>query len=165
MSEIELMSEQTFLKMMDRRTLLIEGACAVGALTLLLGSGTAAIGKAANWQEALNEVLKGVKPGEGGLTLTMPEIAENGNVVPITLNAEAAEDGAVHVKAMHVFTTDNPWPNVASFSFNKHSGKAEVTSRMRLARSQKVIAVAELSDGKFLMAETFVKVTIGGCGG
>ena len=70
-----------------------------------------------------------------------------------------------HVKAIHVIATANPQPGVATFRFTPLSGKAAVASRMRLASTQDVIGIAELSDGRFLMAKRPVKVTIGGCGG
>ena len=70
-----------------------------------------------------------------------------------------------YVKAIHVISTGNPQPGVATFHYTPQSGKAAVSSRMRLARSQEVIAVAELNDGKFVIARRPVKVTIGGCGG
>ena len=66
---------------------------------------------------------------------------------------------------IHVIATANPQPGVATFRFSPLSGKATVASRMRLARTQDVIGIAELSDGRFLMSKRNVKVTIGGCGG
>jgi sulfur-oxidizing protein SoxY len=70
-----------------------------------------------------------------------------------------------HVKAIHVLATANPQPGVATFRLSPISGKATIASRMRLQRTQDVITIAELSDGRFLMAKRPVKVTIGGCGG
>ena len=69
------------------------------------------------------------------------------------------------VKAIHIVATANPQPGVATFRLTPLSGKAAVASRMRLQRTQDVITIAELSDGRFLMAKRAVKVTIGGCGG
>jgi sulfur-oxidizing protein SoxY len=69
------------------------------------------------------------------------------------------------VKAIHVIATANPQPSVASFRLTPLSGRASVASRLRLARTQDVIGLAELSDGKFIMTRRPVKVTIGGCGG
>ena len=68
-------------------------------------------------------------------------------------------------KAIHIVATANPQPGVATFRLTPLSGKAAVASRMRLQRTQDVITIAELSDGRFLMAKRTVKVTIGGCGG
>ena len=70
-----------------------------------------------------------------------------------------------HVKTVHVLSTGNPQPYVASFHFTPDAGKASVASRMRLAKTQDVVSIAELSDGRFLLGKRNVKVTIGGCGG
>jgi sulfur-oxidizing protein SoxY len=72
---------------------------------------------------------------------------------------------ADYVKAVHIVSTGNPQPAVATFHFTPQSGKASAASRMRLARTQDVLALAELSDGKVLQTRKTVKVTIGGCGG
>jgi len=85
--------------------------------------------------------------------------------VPFTLAVDSPMTDASHVKAVHVFASGNPQVGVASYNFTPASGKASVSSRMRLARTQDVVVVAELSDGKFLLAKRNVKVTIGGCGG
>ncbi len=66
---------------------------------------------------------------------------------------------------MHIFSQKNPLPNVASFHFTSRSGKARASTRMRMAKTQDIVAVAEMSDGSVYMAKTEVKVTIGGCGG
>ena len=73
--------------------------------------------------------------------------------------------GTDFVKAIHVLSTANPVPTVATFRFTPLSGKAAASSRMRLAKTQDVVAVAELGNGQFLMSLRNVKVTIGGCGG
>jgi sulfur-oxidizing protein SoxY len=72
---------------------------------------------------------------------------------------------ADHVKAVHIFSEGNPIPNVASIRFSPASGRARAATRMRMAKTQNVIAVAEMSDGSVYMAKAKVKVTIGGCGG
>ncbi len=115
--------------------------------------------------EAMKKVLGDAKPTESGITLEIPEIAENGNTVPFTLAVDSPMTDANHVKAVHVFASGNPQVGVASYVFTPAAGKAAVSSRMRLARTQDIIVVAELSDGKFLLGKRNVKVTIGGCGG
>jgi sulfur-oxidizing protein SoxY len=117
------------------------------------------------WEQAVKAVLGDAKPTEGKLTLDMPEIAENGNTVPFSVRADSPMTEKDFVKAVHIISTGNPQPGVATFRFTPQSGKAMVSSRMRLGKTQDVIAIAELSDGKFLMAKRAVKVTIGGCGG
>jgi sulfur-oxidizing protein SoxY len=115
--------------------------------------------------ETLKKIMGDVKPSEGRIALEAPDVAENGNTVPYTVTVDSPMTPADHVKAIHVFATGNPQPAVASFALTPDSGKASVTSRMRLARTQDVLAVAELADGRFLMARRVVKVTIGCCGG
>jgi sulfur-oxidizing protein SoxY len=113
----------------------------------------------------LKKIVGDAKPLEGKLTLDMPEIAENGNTVPFSVSVESPMTDSDHVKAIHILATANPQPGVATFRLTPMSGKAAAASRMRLARTQDIIGVAELSDGKFLMSRRNVKVTIGGCGG
>lgn len=153
------------LTLIDRRSFLVSSSSAASALALMLLNGSAVMARSSNYEEAVQEVLKGAKPAAEHISLKMPEIAENGNVVSITIDASAAEAAGKTVKALHVFATDNPWPYVATFHLSPFSGTALVTSRMRLARSQKVVAIAALEGDEFLITETFVKVTIGGCGG
>jgi sulfur-oxidizing protein SoxY len=117
------------------------------------------------WEQAVKKVLGDAKPIEGKVLIDMPEIAENGNTVPFTISVDGPMSGAEHVKVIHIIATANPQPGVAVFRFSPLSGKATVASRMRLARTQDVIGIAELSDGRFLMSKRNVKVTIGGCGG
>ena len=117
------------------------------------------------WEQAVKKVLGDAKPIEGKLVIDLPEIAENGNTVPFTISVDSPMSEADNVKVIHVLATANPQPGVAVFRFSPLSGKATVASRMRLARTQDVIGIAELSDGRFLIAKRNVKVTIGGCGG
>lgn len=117
------------------------------------------------WELAVRKILGEAKPSEGKFTIELPEIAENGNTVPFTVSAESPMTEKDHVKAIHIIATANPQPGVATFRLTPLSGKAAVSSRLRLARTQDVVGIAELSDGRFLMARRPVKVTIGGCGG
>ena len=100
----------------------------------------------------------GADVGAGALTLSAPEIAENGNTVPIEVDAP----GAV---AVAIFADGNPVPAVATFNFGPLNPSKSASTRIRLAKSQNVIAVAKMEDGTFQRAEAAVKVTIGGCGG
>ena len=111
------------------------------------------------------KVLDGRTPVTDGLRLTTPAIAENGNTVPIAVEVAGPFTAENYVKAIHVFAEDNPAPEVVSFHFTPRSGKAKVATRIRLARTQRVVALAEMSDGRVLAAANEVKVTIGGCGG
>jgi sulfur-oxidizing protein SoxY len=152
------------LPLLDRREIILGSAAAV-ALAALAPDMALAQAPLQPWQEALQKVVGDAKPVEGKLTLEMPEIAENGNTVPFSVSVDSPMTEKDYVKAIHVIATANPQPGVATFRLTPLSGKATVASRMRLARTQEVISVAELSDGKFLIAKREVKVTIGGCGG
>ena len=103
--------------------------------------------------------------GSGKVKLDVPEIAENGLVVPVNVEVESPMTEADHVKAVHVFADGNPLPGVVSYRFTPDCGKAAASTRMRLAQTQNVVCVAEMSNGALFMTKTQVKVTIGGCGG
>ncbi len=110
--------------------------------------------------------LYGSKPmAQGKIRLDVPEIAENGLVVPVNVEVESPMTEADYVKAVHVFAEGNPQPGVVSYQFTPACGKASAATRMRLAQTQDVICVAEMSNGALHMAKANVKVTIGGCGG
>jgi sulfur-oxidizing protein SoxY len=117
------------------------------------------------WEQAVRKVLGDAKPIEGKVLIDLPEIAENGNTVPFTVSVDSPMSETDYVKTVHIIATANPQPGVATFRFSPLSGKANVASRMRLAKTQDVIVIAELGDGRFLMSKRNVKVTIGGCGG
>ena len=117
------------------------------------------------WEQAVRKILGDAKPIEGKIAVELPEIAENGNTVPFSIAVDSPMTEKDHVKAIHIIATSNPQPGVATFRLSPLSGKAAVASRMRLQRTQDVIVIAELSDGRFLSAKRPVKVTIGGCGG
>jgi sulfur-oxidizing protein SoxY len=117
------------------------------------------------FEQALDEILGGAKPLTGKISLEIPEIAENGNTVPYAIAIDSPMTQADHIKAIHVLSTINPLPHVASFGLTPLSGRAAVASRMRLSKSQDIVILAQLSSGKFIIARRTVKVTIGGCGG
>lgn len=108
--------------------------------------------------DAIAAFTGGAEVGSGGLTLTAPEIAENGNTVPIAVDAP----GSVSVL---VLAMGNPNPDVATFNFGPLAGAQSASTRIRLAKTQDVVAVAKMADGSFVQASQTVKVTIGGCGG
>ena len=103
--------------------------------------------------------------GQGRIKLDVPEIAENGLVVPIGVEVESPMTDADYVKAVHVFADGNPQPGVVSYQFTPACGKASAATRMRLAQTQDVICIAEMSNGDLFSAKANVKVTIAGCGG
>jgi sulfur-oxidizing protein SoxY len=110
--------------------------------------------------------LYGDKPfAEGKIKLDVPEIAENGLVVPINIEVESPMTDTDYVKAVHVYADGNPLPGIVSYGFTPACGKASAATRMRLAQTQNIVCVAEMSNGALHMAKANVKVTIGGCGG
>lgn len=131
---------------------------AVGASSLAIMSLGTSAAFASKSDEVIKEFTGGADVGEGVLVLTAPEIAENGNTVPI----EIAAPGAVSVT---ILADGNPVPNVATFNFGKLNASRSASTRIRLSKTQDVIAVAKMEDGSFQMAKANVKVTIGGCGG
>jgi sulfur-oxidizing protein SoxY len=160
------MKEEAKLGTIDRRGLMLTGAAAA-ALGALLGSSGIALAQDnfAQWQVRLKKIVGEAKPVESGIKLDVPEIAENGNTVPFAVSVDSPMTDADYVKAIHLISTGNPVPDIASYRFSPGAGQANIASRMRLAKTQDIIAVAELSNGKFLLGKRTVKVTIGGCGG
>ncbi len=110
--------------------------------------------------------LFGDKPvKDGKIKLDLPSIAENGLVVPLSFEVESPMTPTDYVKSVHFFAEGNPNPLVASFTFTPLAPKAAASIRIRLAKTQNVVAVAEMSNGEIWRAVKEVKVTIGGCGG
>ena len=157
------------LKIIARRDFLLGAAAGTAGLALLGVPVTQAQAPekpaAGPIDEALKKILGDAKVVDGRFTLELPEIAESGNTVPYSITVESPMLETDYVKSVHILAASNPQPGVASFAFTPASGKAQVASRMRLARTQEVVAVAEMSDGRFFLTRRLVKVTIGGCGG
>ncbi len=149
---------------LTRRQML--GLSAGAAALLATGLETAPAWATAEMVEArLKEFTGGKAPTAGKITLTAPEIAENGNTVPISVEVDSPMTDQDHVAAVMILAEGNPNPAVATFNFTPMSGSAGASTRMRLAKTQNVIAVAKMSDGSIFMDKKLVKVTIGGCGG
>ncbi len=102
---------------------------------------------------------------EGKVKLDLPEIAENGNTVPMTLSVDSPMTEASHVTEVLIVAEGNPNGGVVTFHFSPLSGVAEANTRIRLATTQNIVAIAKMNDGSFYSATKQVKVTIGGCGG
>ena len=142
-------------------------ALSAGAAAFVLGglSGGPALADAASTEEAIMAFTGGKTPESGRISLNAPEIAENGNTVPVSISVESAMSGDDLVASVLILAEGNPNPDVATFHFTAMSGAAEATTRMRLAKTQNVIAIAKMADGAVYMDKKEVKVTIGGCGG
>ncbi|MCZ0812839.1 MAG: thiosulfate oxidation carrier protein SoxY [Pseudomonadota bacterium] len=135
-----------------RRETLVIGAATAAVVTLPMPAMASAV------DDAIAEFTGGADVSDGGVDLEAPEIAENGNTVPIEVGAEGAS-------AIMVLAAGNPTPGVATFNFGPLAGAQSAKTRIRLAGTQDVIAVAKMADGSFAKAQKNVKVTIGGCGG
>lgn len=133
-------------------------------IALGLAAGAAAMAPSVVWAEdngtaeAIKKFTGGAAVKEGGVEIGAPEIAENGNTVPVEVSA----DGATSIILL---AAGNPNPGVATFNFGKLSAASAASTRIRLAKTQDLVAVAQLADGSFAQASRTVKVTIGGCGG
>ena len=145
---------------LSRRQVLAGGA---GALAVA-GLGVAPA-QANNAQDQIKAFTGGKQAAEAKVKLDLPEIAENGNTVPMTVTVESPMTDQSHVTEVLVLADGNPNAGVATFHFSPASGVAEANTRIRLATTQNIIAVAKMNDGSFVMASKQVKVTIGGCGG
>lgn len=137
-------------------------AVLVGASILVVPTG-AAVATPERLASARDAILKGRVPRRERLRLEAPELAENGNAVTITLEAESPMTKADHVTALHVLAEKNPLPNVISVVLGPRAGRARIATTMRLADSQRIVALAELSTGEVLEADASVIVTIAAC--
>ena len=143
----------------DRRKIL---ASALGALGLLGSSKVFSTVEEVEF--AIESIVGDSDVTQGAVILTVPEIAENGHSVSLRVSADSYTTDNTYVESIAVFADGNPNPEVITFNFSENSGEAFVATRMRLAQTQNVIAVAKLSDGSFFSDSKFVNVTIGGCG-
>jgi sulfur-oxidizing protein SoxY len=162
------MSEKSKFAALSRRGMLKAmgiGTAVLAAAPIAARDAAAQAVKPGAHQELLSKLVGGKAAQAGKVTVRMPEIAENGNTVPVTVAVDSPMTPQSYVKAVHVVADDNPNPEVMSVYFTPASGKAELSTRMRLAKTQNVIAYAELSDGTVWSGKAEAKVTIGGCGG
>jgi sulfur-oxidizing protein SoxY len=140
-----------------------------GAGVILAGTGLSVVtlrpasATPAAMADAIRKVIGDAAVLSGRVKIDVPALVENGNAVPISVSVESPMTEADHVKAVHVFNEKNPQPDVASFHLTARSGRAAVSTRIRLADTQKLVAVAELSDGSFWSASVDVIVTLAAC--
>ena len=149
---------------LNRRRVLL-AATSLGGAALLAQFVARPASATPDTAKALLQSLAKGEPKEGRITIKAPEIAENGNAVPVTVEVDSPMTDKDYVKAIHVVADGNPSPGVASFMLTPLAGKAEVQLRVRMASTQKIVALAEMSDGSLWTLAREVKVTIGGCGG
>ena len=117
----------------------------------------------ASMQEAIRKVIGDAQVRKGRIAMEIPALVENGNVVPLTIAVESPMTTADHVKAIHVFNEKNPQPNVIDIRLGPRAGKATVSTRIRLADAQKVVVIAQMSDGSFWQDSADVIVTLAAC--
>jgi sulfur-oxidizing protein SoxY len=116
-----------------------------------------------NMPDIIRKVVGASPINKGKVKLGVPPLVENGNLVPLTVTVDSPMTAVAHVKSIHVFTERNPQPEVITFHLGPRAGRANVATRVRLADTQTVVAIAELSDGSFWSDSTHVIVTLAAC--
>jgi len=114
-------------------------------------------------QEAIRAIVGESVPQRGRITLDVPSLVENGNVVPLTIAVDSPMTETDHVKAIHIVNEKNPQPHVISVTLGARSGRAKLSTRIKLADSQQIVALAEMSDGSFWSETADVVVTLAAC--
>ena len=153
---------------MERHTSRREFLLAAGGVAAGIGFASAVLARPARatpaaMHEAIRKVVGSARVNTGRVKLDVPPLVENGNTVPLAVSVESPMTEADHVRAIHVFTEKNPQPDVVSFRLGRRAGRASVATRIRLADTQTVIAITELSDGSFWSASANVVVTLAAC--
>jgi sulfur-oxidizing protein SoxY len=141
-----------------REFLALAGGAAMLTVTLRPAEATPATMAA-----AIRNVVGAEPVRTGKVKLDIPPLVENGNSVPMTVSVASPMAPEDHVKSIHVFNEKNPQPNIGNFYLSPQAGRAQVSTRIRLADSQKVIAIAKLSDGTFWSASVDIVVTLAAC--
>jgi len=145
----------------SRRQFLITVVGASGILSL--PASRPARATPATMAAAIRQVVGEAPVRPGKVKLDLPPIVENGNTVALTVTVDSPMTPSDHVKAIYLFNEKNPQPNIANFYLGPRSGKAAVSTRIRLADSQKVMAIAELNDGSFWSESVDLIVTLAAC--
>ena len=137
------------------------GAAVIGAMPVVTLRQAAAT--PATLAAAIRNVVGTAVVRTGKLKLDIPPLVENGNTVPMTVSVSSPMTADDHVKSIHVFNEKNPQPNIGNFYLGPQAGRAQISTRIRLADTQKIVAVAKLSDGSFWSATVEVVVTLAAC--
>ena len=145
-----------------RQFLTLAGSAAVLGSVPVVTTGPAEA-TAATLASAIRNVVGAAVVRTGKVNLDVPPLVENGNAVPMTVSISSPMTSDDYVKSIHVFTEKNPQPNIGNFHLGPRAGRAQVSSRIRLADSQKIVAIARLSDGSFWSASVDVVVTLAAC--
>jgi sulfur-oxidizing protein SoxY len=147
----------------SRREFLVAAGAAAAVASGLVISVRPAHATPEAMKGAIRKVVGTTKVTPGRVKLELPPLSENGNTVPLTVSVESPMTPAEHVKAIHVFTELNPQPDVVTFRLGPRAGRARVATRIRLATTQTVTAITELSDGSFWSDTAAVVVTLAAC--
>jgi sulfur-oxidizing protein SoxY len=142
------------------RRQLLRSALALGALTIAVRPAAAVEG---DLEAAIRAFAGGAPVKTGRVQFEIAPLVENGNAVPITVTVESPMTAADHVKSIAVFNERNPQRDVAVFMLGPRAGRAKVATRIRLATSQKLVAVAQMSDGSCWQQGADVIVTLAAC--
>jgi sulfur-oxidizing protein SoxY len=147
----------------SRRDFLIRsgGIVAAAATVSLLPAAGRATPEA--MQQAIRQIVGEGEVRQGRVKLDIPPLVENGNTVPLSVAVDSPMSEADHVKAIHIVNEKNPQPHVISVTLRPRAGKAAVSTRIKLADSQRVTALAEMSDGSFCSGSADVIVTLAAC--
>ena len=144
-----------------RDILTVAGALAAGCGAAMLVRPASAT--SASMLDAIRTVAGSAAAKPGKVTLDIPPLVENGSTVAVSVAVESPMTSTDYVKAIHIFTEKNPQPNVISVHLGPRAGRATIATRMRLVDTQKVVAIAELSDGSFWSDTVEVVITLGAC--
>jgi len=158
-----IIQEEMLMRQLSRRDALALGAS--GAALTITGWSAGASAAAKEAAEQIAKFTGGKTAEKAKVSIELPEIAENGNTVPLSVTVDAPMAADNYVSEILVVADGNPNPGVATFHLSPLAGKAEASTRIRLATTQNIIAVAKTSKGEFFTNQKLVKVTIGGCGG
>lgn len=142
-----------------RQFLGVAGGVATGAFVCLRPASATPASMASAIRQVTGEAV--VQPGK--VRLEVPPLVENGNTVSLTVSVTSPMTAADHVKSIHIFNEKNPQPNVAEFHLGPRAGRALVSTRIRLADTQSIIAIARMSDGSLWSAKADVIVTLAAC--
>src|SRR5215467_13161619 len=151
------------MRQLSRRDALVLGVS--GAAVTFIGVDERACAAAKEAAEQIAKFTGGKTAEQGKISIELPEIAENGNTVPLSVTVDAPMSADNYVSEILIVADGNPNPGVATFQLSPLAGKAEASTRIRLATTQNIIAVAKTSKGEFFTNQKLVQVAAGGCGG
>jgi sulfur-oxidizing protein SoxY len=144
-----------------RRDMLLAGIAGIAGAALIRIAPASATPE--TMQRAIRQVIGEAPVHKGKVTIEVPTLVENGNTVALAIEVASPMTAQDHVKAIHVFNEKNPQPNVISARLGPRAGRARVATRFRLADTQTIVAIAEMSDGSFWSASADVIVTLAAC--